>query len=113
MAHILFVDDDRGLQALVEELLQSEGHTVSCAVDGYQALTSVVQKRPDLIVTDYLMPPPDGFRLLQMLASQGIHIPSILLTGHAPGRLHPADALVEKPFDIDTLLETINRLLLV
>jgi two-component system response regulator MprA len=108
---ILVVDDDDEFRSIVEELLQLEGYTVTTARDGYQALSEVVRSRPDVIVSDVLMPPPDGIRLLEMLRSQGIRIPSILVSARTETRRHLADVLLTKPFRLDQLLEVIERLL--
>lgn len=111
MRHVLVVDDDEEIRALLVHMLSHAGYSVTTAKDGYDALTAVIRRRPDLIVCDILMPPPDGIRLIQMLKSQGIVIPSILISAMPVNRPHPADALLYKPIDAPLLLETIRKLI--
>lgn len=111
MRHVLVVDDDEEIRELLVRVLSKCGYSVTTAKDGYDALTAVIRRRPDLIVCDILMPPPDGIRLIQMLKSQGIVIPSILITAMPFNRPHPADALLYKPIDTPLLLKTIRKLI--
>lgn len=110
MRHVLVVDDDDEIRELLERLLSHRGYQVTTARDGYHALTQVIRRRPDLIVSDVLMPPPDGVRLIEMLRSQGISIPTILITAYPLTRPHQADALLYKPLDVPLLLDTIARI---
>jgi CheY-like chemotaxis protein len=111
MRHVLVVDDDDEIRTLLDRMLSHRGYSVTTARDGYQALTEVIRRRPHLIVSDILMPPPDGIRLLEMLKSQAIVIPSILITAYPVHRPHPANALLFKPLDVPLLLATIADLI--
>lgn len=111
MPRILIVDDDRDVRASLEDLFALEGFEVATAGDGYAALTAVAQRRPDVIISDVRMPPPDGIRLIEMLRTQGVHIPSILITAQREPRPHQADAVVYKPFSVDALLDTVALVL--
>jgi CheY-like chemotaxis protein len=110
MRHVLVVDDDDDIRTLLERVLSRHGFSVTTARDGYQALTEVIRRRPAVIVCDVVMPPPDGIRLLEMLRSQGIVIPSILITGFPLDRPHPADTLLMKPLDVTRLVDAVERL---
>jgi two-component system, NtrC family, sensor kinase len=63
MATILIVDDEIFSRSMLELALQQAGYTVVCAVDGAEALAAAQKQRPDLIITDVLMPVMDGFEL--------------------------------------------------
>ena len=109
MPHVLIVDDDAALRTSLGELLTDEGFSVTTVPGGYEALSEIVRHRPDVIVSDVVMPPPDGIRLLELLDGQGVDIPVVLITGQQETRRHLADALLSKPVDPDRLLETIAR----
>ncbi len=61
MARILVVDDEAGIRAVIKEYAEFEGHEVTEACDGMQAVTCVTAQDYDLIVLDVMMPRLDGF----------------------------------------------------
>ncbi len=67
MAHILVVDDRAPNRDYLVTVLGYYGHTVAQAADGVEALASILQKRPDLVITDLLMPNMDGEELARCL----------------------------------------------
>ena len=81
MSKILIVDDDELFRAMLIEMVQREGHQVSAAVNGNAALTAIEQSRPDLIITDILMPEKDGIELIMELARCESRIPIIAVSG--------------------------------
>jgi CheY-like chemotaxis protein len=81
MSHILVIEDDEFFSELLVELLQQDGHKVSLAKDGAKALQLLTIQRPDLIITDILMPNMDGVELIMALAKQGSSIPVIAMSG--------------------------------
>ena len=111
MPRVLLVDDNDDFCATLAEQLRRTGYRVATARDGYSALTEVIRHRPDVIVSDIVMPPPDGIRLMQMLRSQGILIPFVLMTGQDAPAQHGACAVLVKPFRVQELCETIERVL--
>jgi CheY-like chemotaxis protein len=60
VAHLLVVDDDREFASLVGDLLRSEGHTVTVAFGGEEALARVAELRPDSVILDVEMPCMSG-----------------------------------------------------
>ncbi|MEE9584271.1 MAG: HD domain-containing phosphohydrolase [Candidatus Brocadiales bacterium] len=62
---ILIVEDNEDSRVLQETTLEAQGHTVEVAVNGKQALEMAMRSRPDLIISDILMPEMDGFALCQ------------------------------------------------
>ena len=81
MSHILVIEDDAFFSELLLELLQQDGHKVSFATDGAKALQLLTIQRPDLIITDILMPNMDGVELIMALAKQDSRIPVIAMSG--------------------------------
>ena len=119
-SHILVVEDDPDLRELLSELLSQEGYATVAAPDVEQALHCLTLRKPDLVITDLMMPGRAGTGLLRHLASDPRHdaIPTILLTAVGPGIAERAVAeagvrtrLVSKPIRIDELLGLIHSLL--
>jgi diguanylate cyclase (GGDEF)-like protein len=67
---VLVVDDDRSMRALLESMLVAAGHHVVSASNGVEALILIEKERPQLIVTDWLMPQMDGIALCRELRSK-------------------------------------------
>src|SRR5213075_2783377 len=115
--NILVVDDEKSQREILEIILADEGYDVTTASSGEAALKFARERRFDLALTDLKMTGMDGIELLQKLLTHDSSIIVILLTAH--GSIDSAkDALrrgafdyLEKPYDRDTLLETIRRAL--
>lgn len=120
MARILSVEDEADLQAdIVEELLDA-GHQVVTANTGQEGLEAVLQRIPDLIVCDSLMPVMTGLEFFTRLRADHPEtgdVPFIFLSANADrthveeGLERGADAYLTKPVDFTVLLETIDSLL--
>ncbi|HEX8144485.1 MAG TPA: sigma-54 dependent transcriptional regulator [Pyrinomonadaceae bacterium] len=114
---ILVVDDEKSQREILEMILSNAGYDVTTASSGEAALKFARERRFDLALTDLKMTGMDGIELLQHLLAQDSSIIVILLTAH--GSIDSAkEALkrgaydyLQKPFDQDKLLETINRAL--
>jgi CheY-like chemotaxis protein len=114
--HILLVDDDPSIQGAISMLLQREGFTVACAGNGQQALDLLsTSQRPALILLDMLMPVMNGleFRIAMQQDRRLAGIPVVVLSA-TPGaeehpNLPPPQAVMPKPFDIDQLLDVVER----
>jgi DNA-binding NtrC family response regulator len=110
---ILLVDDDAGVRFALTEVLCDRGYRVICASSGAQALTLL--DGVDVVVTDLAMPGMDGLELVSQIAARVPSLPVILLTAHGSenlGRLaasRGACGCVSKPFDIDEVARTIER----
>ena len=117
--HILLVDDEPRNLALLEAYLAPLGHEVTRAVGGREALLSIDQRAPDLVLLDVLMPDLDGIDVLAHLRSRpaSAYIPVILVTGQTEreARLRGfeagADEFLEKPVDRAMLLARVSTLL--
>lgn len=80
MADILVVDDERVLREGLKTLLSGEGHAVRTARDGEEAMRKIVEKRPDLILLDVMMPKMNGFRCCEEIRKGDALLPVIFLT---------------------------------
>ncbi len=67
MAKILLVEDDNNLREIYEARLQAEGYTIISASDGEEALVLAKNEKPDLIISDVMMPKISGFEMLDIL----------------------------------------------
>jgi DNA-binding response OmpR family regulator len=116
MATILIVDDEQPLRELLAEILESDGHQVMMAGNGREALTIVVRDRPDLVVSDVMMPLLNGVGLCRQIKTDPstATLPVILMSSVGPRVVAEsgADAFVQKPFDLDEVEAIVRRLLL-
>jgi CheY-like chemotaxis protein len=114
---VLIVDDDRGVQATLEAVLTLEGYDVLLAANGEEALARLAQQTPAVIVLDWAMPRMDGPTFAAALAQRGLRpaIPLLVLTadGRGPHKAAQigAEAFIAKPFEVDTLLDEVARLI--
>ena len=115
---ILIVDDDPEIIESVKIALQSEGYTVFYARDGNQGLELAERENPDLIILDMMMPKRSGFLVLEKLRrTRRVPIRIIMVTANE-GNRHKSyaetlgvDDYIRKPFAMDRLLDSVNRLL--
>ena len=115
-ARILVVDDDPTVVAVLSEVLEDERYRVRSARDGAEALATIEEECPDLLITDIMMPRLSGLEVLERIRSReapvGPHLPIILITA-APPRLAlpPRTRLLPKPFDLASLLDLVAGML--
>jgi two-component system OmpR family response regulator len=114
---ILIVDDEAGVRELLGDALRIAGFETSTASDGMSALTSIRNKKPDLLIIDINMPLMDGFELVERLRSTGDNIPALMLSARADradvtrGLTLGADDYVTKPFGLEELLLRVKAIL--
>ena len=115
---ILAVDDEKHILRLVQINLEKAGYEVRTATNGREAVESVHERKPDLVVMDVMMPEMDGFEALKQLKSQPntASIPVIMLTAKAQdadvfhGWQSGADLYLTKPFNPMELLTFVKRI---
>jgi CheY-like chemotaxis protein len=117
MRSILVVDDEADARRTLREFLTAEGFVVHAARDGQHAL-GILERilLPDLILLDYKMPVMDGkqFLFLMRRIPKFQHIPVVLLsaaTREWSGANLEVEDVLNKPLDLDFLLETVSRIL--
>ena len=116
---IMLADDDIEIRRILMRALGGLDAELIEASDGEQALEAIIQHQPDLVILDVMMPTLSGWELCKYIRSKPDleHIKVLMLT--AIGRtvnemtspLYGADAHMDKPFDIQEVLETVRTLL--
>jgi two-component system chemotaxis response regulator CheY len=112
---ILVVEDDDSIRMVLTEFLEENGYAVRGARNGRDALTTLADWRPDLIVLDMLMPIMDGhaFRVEQMAHPTWRTIPVIIVSATqaflSDEETIGARAVIAKPFDFDELLQLVRQ----
>ena len=117
MAMIVVAEDEFLLGDMLASMLEDSGHEVAVAAHGVAALEMVRSKRPDLLITDFMMPLMNGLELAQAVRGdqEMSSIPIILVSGAqgSIGRANPTmfDAVLDKPYDTRRLINTVETLL--
>ena len=103
--HILIIDDDRELAAMLGEFLVAEGFTVSAVEDAASAITALAAHGADLVILDVMLPGRNGLDLLRELRVRHPRLPMMMLTARGEpvdrilGLELGADDYLPKPFD--------------
>jgi DNA-binding NtrC family response regulator len=113
MAKVLVVDDDQSLRLLYEKELAVDGHEVTTVPSGKEALESIGQGRPDVVVLDIKMEEMDGLAVLDEIMKVDKTIPVILNTAYSTFKSDfttwSAEAYVVKSSDLSELKRTITE----
>lgn len=108
---ILVVDDDEGIRRALAAILEDGDYLTQTARNGREALEYAERDRPDLVITDLIMPSVDGWEVVVQLRERGVHVPVIMISGHAQRATNPSVRFLPKPIDGDRLLEMVDELL--
>jgi DNA-binding response OmpR family regulator len=116
---ILIVDDEADIIEMLKIRLESLGYDTSAAVNGEEALRKVNEEKPNLVLLDVMMPPPNGFQVCRIIKDDPDlkHIPVIMLTAKSTdsdkfwGMESGAEDYVTKPYNADELLEKIKAII--
>jgi DNA-binding response OmpR family regulator len=114
---ILLIEDDREISSTISSVLDAAGYNVVTAPNGVEGRRQAETFRPDLVITDMMMPKMGGFPILEFLKSLESPPRVIMITANEGGR-HKAyaemlgvDDYLRKPFAMDVLLESVQRAL--
>jgi DNA-binding response OmpR family regulator len=115
---ILLVDDDREIVESMRIALEASGYEILIARDGNQGLVMVERDNPDLVILDMMMPKRSGFLVLEKVRrSRPVPLRVIMITANEGSR-HKAyaemlgvDDYIRKPFAMDRLIDSVDRLL--
>ena len=116
-AHILIVDDDPRITDLLRRVLAYEGYSVASAASGGEALNRSLERPPDLVVLDIMLPGLDGLEVAQRLRTAGDNVPILMLTARdtvadrVKGLETGADDYLVKPFAPEELVARVKALL--
>lgn len=119
MALVYIADDELNIRKLVAFGLKDAGYESAEFADGASLLAAVRQKKPDAIVLDWMMPPPDGLAVCRMLREnpEWKHIPVLMLTARGEeidrvlGLEIGADDYIVKPFSVKELCARVRAVL--
>ena len=115
---ILIVDDDYEIIESIRLALEARGYTILVARDGNQGLAMAEREDPDLLILDMMMPKRSGFLVLEKLRrTRPVPMRVIMITANEGSR-HKAyaemlgvDDYLRKPFAMDKLLDSVEKLL--
>lgn len=117
MARIIVVDDEEPYRMLMQSVLESAGHEVTCFALAEDALAHLAESSADLFITDVFMPEKEGLETIRELKQSHPGLPVIAVSGGGDGMLSDKDgflriaaafgarAVVGKPFRAKMLLE--------
>ena len=116
---ILIIDDEPALLLGLTAIIRRHGYNVITAADGNEGLRKAREAMPDLILSDVMMPPPNGFELRRLMSLDPIlsPIPFIFLTARSnvedrvSGIREGADDYITKPFETEELIARIEAVL--
>jgi DNA-binding response OmpR family regulator len=116
---VLVIDDDPVILELLRVNFEIEGLNVICAADGEEGFRRAKAERPDIVISDIMMPRRDGLQLLTDLKGDPTtqHLPVILLSAKAQktevkqGLDLGADDYITKPFDPLELIDRLNAVM--
>jgi len=114
---VLVIDDSKIIQRTAGTLLKMVGCEVLTANDGFEALSVIVDSRPDLIFVDIMMPRLDGYQTCALIKHNDLYrdVPVIMLSSkdglfdRARGRIVGSDQYLTKPFSRDELLDAVRQ----
>ena len=111
-SHVLVVDDSPEMRSLIGDVLTEEGFEVLLAASGDRALSLMAERRPDLVITDLLMPGMNGFTLRgEMLHRADLaQVPVVVLSAfwQRPSETLDVVDVIAKPLDLDRLLAVVR-----
>lgn len=119
-AHILVVDDDNMIRQTLKLHLEQEGHRVSLASNGRQAVARLEDDRPDIIILGLFMPEMDGFETLRQVNCRRVRARVLAISGGGSSAhcdfltmasLFGADGVLRKPFTATQLVAALDTLL--
>ncbi|HKP01483.1 MAG TPA: response regulator [Nitrospiraceae bacterium] len=118
MPSVLVVDDEDQLRQLIREILEQAGYQVTEARDGKEAVLQYRLAPADVIIMDILMPEQDGLETTSTLRREFPNVKIIAITGSSEmigilsfldvAKMLGAHRALQKPFDMQTLLDTVQ-----
>ena len=110
---VLVIDDDADILETVADVLLGAEYRVATARNGSDAfeLLGRMEQLPDLILLDLMMPVMDGWETIEVFQEDTrlAEIPVVVLTAHGHARVPEAEAMLKKPFSLDSLLDVVRE----
>ena len=118
VALILVVDDEFSVAEVLQSVLADSGHEVIMAVNGRQGLERLNERRPDLVLLDFMMPIMDGPTMLRMMWQNPSlsAIPAVVMSSLPESTIAQSSkgfyaAFLRKPFKLRAVLDVVNDVL--
>ncbi len=114
MKTVLIVEDEFAVAEALAEFLTDAGYKAVTAYDGEQGLARLSESRPDLVILDLMLPVLDGLGMLERMRAESAlrGIPVLIMSAsHRPDESVSFSDFISKPFNIDTLLAKVARLI--
>jgi DNA-binding response OmpR family regulator len=117
MSRILIVDDEPAILRGLADNLTRELHEVWTAADGESAYRQIVERKPDLVILDLMLPKLSGYEVCRQMRAEGMTTPILMLTARGEeadrviGLDMGADDYLSKPFSVRELLARVRALL--
>ena len=105
---IFLVDDEKAVLKLLECMVRDFGHKPESFNEPDRALSAIIARPPDLVVTDITMPGMDGYQLMSEVEKKGLKTPFLLMSGNTTS-LRENTHILSKPFDEDTFSLAIQQ----
>jgi CheY-like chemotaxis protein len=120
MPDIVVIDDDKIIRVLLEDILTSAGHSVRLTCNGAEAVRSVDEKEPDVVITDIFMPEKTGLETIIELRTRHPNVRIIAMSGDTISRENAhseclrlarclgSKVILEKPFSKTQILDALE-----
>ncbi|HAY45235.1 MAG TPA: pilus assembly protein PilG [Gammaproteobacteria bacterium] len=113
----MVIDDSNTIRKSAEVILKQEGFEVFTASDGFEAMSVITDRRPDIIFVDIMMPRIDGYQTCKLIKNNRFfkNTPVVMLSSkdglfdRARGRVAGSEQHINKPFSKQELLQAIDR----
>lgn len=114
---VMVIDDSKTIRMTAQNILKKEGYEVFTADNGFEAMSVIIDIKPDIIFVDIMMPRLDGYQTCKLIKNNTHfkNTPVIMLSSkdslfdRARGRVAGSEQHINKPFTKSELLEAIDR----
>jgi len=108
-ASVLLVEDDVDIREAVSAVLEAEGYTVLTAGNGEEALRTLEQGQPCVVLLDLMMPVMDGWDFLAELKKSRRHedLPVVVVSAYSERKAEGVQRILKKPLDVNQLLAAV------
>lgn len=117
MKKLLIIDDEIGIVDEIKDFFLEEGYEVDEADTGKEGLEKLRRSQPDLLLLDIKLPDISGIEILKICKGSYPSIKVIVATGYVDQKIideaerYQADSFMQKPFNLEHLLNEVSRLL--
>ncbi len=111
--HVLVIDDNEDILSMLQAMLKHKGYKTSILVNTYELIQTIKNLQPAIILMDKLLSGSDGCEFCKIIKADAeiAPIPVIMISAHPQAKTEclaaGAEFFIEKPFDMDHLLQTI------